>query len=184
MKVLIVTMLFGLMLSGCSTLGFGNGDSDTPEFRPVQDTDLVSQSYTAAESLLTQVPWLKEHRQPLLTGTFVDINDLRDSSGLGRMIAEQVASRFVQEGFTVVEMRLRQNVYIQETGGEFVLSREVRDLSRVHNAGAVIAGTYAVGRRNVYVSARLVRAADNLVLASYDYSVPIGPDTRALLASQ
>jgi TolB-like protein len=97
------------------------------------------------------------------------------------MVAEQISSRFTQEGFTVIEMRLRQNVFIQETQGEFVLSREVRDLSRTHNAGAVIAGTYAVGRRNVYINARLVRAADNLVLASYDYIIPLGPDTRALL---
>lgn len=186
MKALSITALFGLMLllSGCASLGLGNGDSDTADFQPVRDTDLVSQSYTAAEALLTQVPWLKEHRQPLLAGTFVDINDLRGSSGLGRIVAEQVSSRFTQEGFTVVEMRLRQNVFIQETGGEFVLSREVRDLSRTHNAGAVIAGTYALGRRNVYVSARLIRAADSLVLASYDYSIPIGPDTRALLAGQ
>ncbi len=181
MKRLLVVPLLGivLILSGCTL--WGNNNSDTPAFQPVQDTDLVAQSYTAAEALLTQVPWLGEQRQPLLTGTFVNINDLRGSSGLGRMVAEQISSRFTQEGFTVIEMRLRQNVFIQETQGEFVLSREVRDLSRTHNVGAVIAGTYAVGRRNVYVNARLVRAADNLVLASYDYMIPLGPDTRALL---
>jgi hypothetical protein len=54
----------------------------------------------------------------------------------------------------------------------------------LHNAAAVIAGTYAVGRNNVYVSARLIRAADNLIIASHDYALPLGPDTKALLASQ
>jgi hypothetical protein len=65
-----------------------------------------------------------------------------------------------------------------------MLSREVQNLSRLHNAAAVIAGTYAVGRNNVYVSARLIRAADNLIIASHDYALPLGPDTKALLASQ
>ena len=103
---------------------------------------------------------------------------------MGRMIAEQISSRFAQDGFTMVEMKLRRNVFIQQQGGEFVLSREVQNLSQVHNAAAVIAGTYAVGRRTVYINARLVRAADNLVLAAYDYSMPLGPDAKALLASE
>ncbi|MCB1809396.1 MAG: hypothetical protein KDJ99_30830, partial [Candidatus Competibacteraceae bacterium] len=157
---------------------------DVPKYQQVRDSDLVSQSYTAAEALLEQVPWLKENRQPLLTGTFVNINSMEDSSAMGRMIAEQISSRFAQDGFTMVEMKLRRNVFIQQQGGEFVLSREVQNLSQVHNAAAVIAGTYAVGRRTVYINARLVRAADNLVLAAYDYSMPLGPDAKALLASE
>lgn len=175
-------LIFGLTLGllGCAS----SGSDEAPQYRPVQDADLVSSNYQAAEALLKQVPWLKQYRQPLLTATFADISALESSSPLGRMLAEQISSRFAQEGFTMVEMRLRQNVFIQQDNGEFVLSREVRDLSRVHNAQAVIAGTYAVGRRNVYVSARLVRAADNLVLASYDYSLPLGPDAKALLASR
>lgn len=178
-RAFIMAVLMTLLL-GCAS----SGSSEAPQYRPIADTDLVSNSYTAAEALLKQVPWLKKYHQPLLTASFADINSLDSSSGLGRMIAEQISSRFAQEGFTMVEMRLRRNVFIQKNSGEFVLSREVKDLSRVHNAAAVIAGTYAVGRRNVYVSARLIRAADNLVLASYDYSLPMGPDVKALLASQ
>jgi len=48
----------------------------------------------------------------------------------------------------------------------------------------VIAGTYAVGRQSVFVNARLIRATDNLVLASYDYVLPLGPDAKALIAAQ
>ncbi|MDX1605297.1 MAG: FlgO family outer membrane protein [Candidatus Competibacterales bacterium] len=180
MKSLIAMLGVLVLLAGCAS----NGESDAPTFQPVRDDDLVSRSYEAAEALLAQVPWIRDNRQPLLTGTFVNINSLENSSALGRIVAEQISSRFAQDGFTMVEMKLRQNVFIQQNGGEFVLSREVRNLSRVHNAQAVIAGTYAVGRRNVYVTARLIRAADNLVLAAYDYSMPLGPDAKALLASQ
>lgn len=149
-----------------------------------QDTDLIDSSYQAAEALLQQVPWIREQHQPLLVATFVNVNSLENSSGLGRMIAEQVASRFAQEGFTVIEIRLRNNIFIKEDAGEFVLSRSVRDISQRHNASAVIAGTYAVGRHSIYINARLVRATDSLILAAYDYSLPLGPDTKALLASQ
>jgi TolB-like protein len=77
----------------------------------------------------------------------------------------------------MIEMKMRNNVYIKQNGGEFVLSRTVRDLSRAQNAAAVVAGTYAIGRNTVYVNARLIRAADNLILASHDYTLPLGPDT-------
>ena len=179
-KSILTLLCAALFLFGCAS----SNEDDTPKFQRVTDSDLVSQSYTAAEALLKQVPWLKDNRQPLLTGTFVNINSMEDSSAMGRIIAEQISSRFAQEGFTMIEMKLRRNVFIQQLGGEFVLSREVMSLSQVHNAAAVIAGTYAVGRRNVYINARLVRAADNLVLAAYDYSMPLGPDAKALLASE
>ena len=148
----------------------------------VVDSDIVAASYVAADSLLEQVPYLREGQHPLLTATFVNVNSLENSSSLGRIVAEQISSRFAQRGFTMVEMKLRNNVFIEENAGEFVLSRSVQEISQAHNAAAVIAGTYAVGRQSVYINARLVRAADNLVLAAYDYTLPMGPDTRALLA--
>ena len=178
-KRILVLFCAVLFLTGCAS----SKDDDMPKFQRVADSDLVSQSYAAAEALLKQVPWLKENRQPLLQGTFVNVDNMEDSSAMGRIVAEQISSRFAQEGFTMIEMKLRRNVYIQQFGGEFVLSREVQNLSQVHNAAAVIAGTYAVGRRTVYINARLIRAADNLVLAAHDYSMPLGPDAKALLAS-
>jgi TolB-like protein len=172
--VALLTAIFGIV--GCS--------SSEEVVSTKKDNDLVVESYQAADFLMSKVPWLKEDRGPLLVATFVDVNALENSSALGRIVAEQVASRFAQEGFTVIEMKLRNNIFIQDNGGEFVLSRDVREISQNHNASAVLAGTYAVGRRSVYVSARLIRAADSLILSGYDYSLPIGPDTRALLASQ
>lgn len=155
-----------------------------PPNNATPDEDLVSNSYTAADALINQAPWLKENRQPLLTASFVNVNALENSSALGRIMAEQVSSRFAQQGFTMIEMKLRTNIFIKQNAGEFVLSRSVKDLSQSQNASAVVAGTYAVGRNSVYISARLIRAADSLILASYDYSLPLGPNTKALLASQ
>lgn len=181
MRNIIVLALATLFLAACSTSPFGSSSSDNSSRRIVEDSDLVSASYDAADTLLAQTPWLRSKRQPLLTATFVNVNSLQDSSPLGRIVAEQVASRFAQQGFTMIEMKLRTNIFIQENAGEFALSRSVRDLSRIHNAAGVIVGTYAVGRRSVYVNTRIIRAADNLVIAAHDYVLPMGPDTKTLL---
>ena len=180
-KKLLAIFCALLLLSGCSMMGYKD---DKKSSRRPADRDLVAESHATADALLEQVPWLKSNRQPLLTGTIVDVNSLEDSSALGRIVADQISSRFAQQGFTMIELRLRNNVFVKQRAGEFMLSREAKNLSKVHNAGAVIAGTYAVGRNEVYVSARLIRAADNLVIAAHDYTLPLGPNTRALVASQ
>ncbi|MCK7576917.1 MAG: FlgO family outer membrane protein [Chromatiales bacterium] len=93
----------------------------------------------------------------------MDINNLEMSSGLGRVIGEQIGSKFAQQGFTVDRDQDAQQHFRQAEGaGEFALSRSVREISQSHNAAAVIAGTYAVARQSVFVQARLIRATDNL----------------------
>lgn len=174
-------VIFGVVsISGCAAFS----DDSVPARPIVQDTDLISANHNAADALLTRAPWLKERRDPLLAATFVDINNLETSSGLGRVIGEQLGSRFTQQGFTVVEIKMRNNIFIKEGSGEFALSRSIREISQSHNAAAVIVGTYAVARQSVFVQARLIRATDNLILASYDYALPLGPDAKALIASQ
>ena len=178
---LALAMALGVIgLHGCAS----TADDGVPLRPMVQDSNLIEQNYQAADALLMRAPWLKERREPLLSATFVDINNLEMSSALGRVIGEQVGSRFAQQGFTVIEIKMRNNIFVREGSGEFALSRSVRELSQSHNAAAVIAGTYAVGRRSVFVNARLIRATDNLVLASHDYVIPLGPDARALVTSQ
>jgi TolB-like protein len=176
-----VALLAALSLG---VLGCASSADDVPVRPIIQDVNLVGASYAAADALLTRTPWLKERRDPLLVATFVDINNLEISSGLGRVIGEQIGSRFAQQGFTVIEIKMRNNIFVAEGTGELMLSRSIREISQSHNAAAVIAGTYAVARQSVYVNARLIRATDNLVLAAYDYVLPYGPDAKALVAAQ
>ena len=178
--VVALLVAFSLGIVGCASWG----EDDAPVRPVVRDTNLVDASYAAADALLERAPWLKERHEPLLATTFVDINNLEISSGLGRVIGEQIGSRFAQKGFTVIEIKMRSNIFVAEGTGELMLSRSVREISQSHNAAAVITGTYAVARQSVYITARLIRATDNLVLAAYDYVLPYGPDAKALVAAQ
>jgi hypothetical protein len=57
--------------------------------------------------------------------------------------------------------------------GEFLLSRDLREISKKHNASAVIVGTYGEGYERMYVSVRIVSPTDSRVLASYDLGIPM-----------
>ena len=147
----------------------------------VQDADIVGNSYQAAERLLRGLQQPLDMDRPVLVATLVNVADTRQSSDLGRIVAEQVSSRLTQLGYQTRELKFRSNFLVREGGGEFALSRALRDISRQQDAQAVVAGVYAVARDDVYVTLRVVRATDGAVMSSYDYRLPIGPDTAALL---
>jgi hypothetical protein len=92
---------------------------------------------------------------------------------LGRLISEQLSSRISQLGNNVVEMKLRNSVFIKQHEGEFLLTREIRELASAHNAGAVMVGTYADGNTFVFVSLKLIDPANGFILSSHDYALPM-----------
>lgn len=175
---LVTVSLFSVLLIGCQGMG-------------VRDRNLVSTSYDAADALLKgvkDVPDLEPRRggvytrQPILVASFVDIDNVQQSSTFGRVVAEQIGSRIAQRGYKVIEMKMRTgSIFVQERKGELLLSRELREITYQHDAYAVVVGTYGKSKESVYVTAKLVRAKDSIILSSYDYRLPVGADTKQML---
>lgn len=138
-------------------------------------------NYKAADSLLNKVQPKLPKNSPILVASFVNIDDLDDSSTFGRVVSEQFASRFKQRNYTTIEMKLRTNVFIRAGSGEFLLSRELVEISTKHRAQAVVVGTYAVASKKVYLTARIINVSDGCVLSSYDYDIPITNDVFKML---
>jgi TolB-like protein len=138
-------------------------------------------NYNAADSLLNKVHPKLPKDSPILVASFVNIDNLDDSSTFGRVVAEQFASRFKQRNYATIEMKLRTNVFIREGTGELLLSRELSEISTKHRAQVVVVGTYAVASKKVYLTARVVNVSDGRVLSSYDYDIPINSDVFKML---
>ena len=139
-----------------------------------ENNPLISSSYAAADRLLTPAAKkeLLNKDKRVLVASWVDVNQVSRSSIFGKMMAEQLASRLVQQGIGVMEVKLRTNMFITEKGGEMLLSREIREISQLHNAEAVVVGTYAdAGSSGVYITVKLVRAIDGLVISATNFLV-------------
>ena len=148
------------------------------------DADIKQTNYKAADSLLKN---LKKKRvklskdAPILVASFVDLDDLSESSAFGRVISEKIASRFNQKGYATIEVKLRTNIFIKELSGEFLLSRELAEIGTKHRAQAVVVGTYSVGSKRIYLTARVINVSDGRVLGSHDYKARIDLDTLKML---
>lgn len=151
----------------------------------VEQSDLIKSSYEVADALGRQIePPGPKADFPVIVASFVNIDNLEQSSTLGRSIAEYVGSRFSQNGFKVIELKLRDTVYIKESGGEFLLSREVKNLSTEHEVKALVVGTYSLAGDTVYVASKVINPADATILATHDYSLKVGRNLAQMLGKR
>lgn len=145
------------------------------------DSTIVAEAYKAADNLAKQSGVFVDDKRPIVVASFSNIDDLSGSTTFGRMISQKISSRLTQKAYSVVELLLRKDVYIRQKEGEFLLSRAVKNISSQHNAQAVVVGTYAVAKHAVFVTAKVVRTEDNVVLGSTDFTLPMTDDMSHLI---
>lgn len=160
----------GAVLAACSS---------TPPVDPDVRTDVIDANYKAADALLEGLQL--DRKQPLLVATFVNLEVLTESSRLGRLFSELVGSRLAQRGYLVKELKLRESLFMKQTQGALLLSREVREISQTQEAQAVIVGTYTQSSKMLYLSVKLVLPEGNVVLSAHDYAMPLDTNIKGLL---
>lgn len=170
LRLALLMML--VLLAGCA------GRDEPPPEPPSFNTAIEE----AVQRMLDDYPDLHRYT-PMVAATFVDIDNLKRSSTFGRMGSELFSSELARSGIAVREVKMRNSLYIEESVGELILSREIRKLVAVHDARAILMGTYAVGQREVYVSARIVRASDSLVLGTAHFSLTLDNHLRSMLGT-
>jgi TolB-like protein len=172
---------------------------------PTVDANYVRTAYNAISHLLaTARPAMGNHTQgtqgllddngmvghdtfdptrPVLYSTTVNLNDYARTTNFGRLMSEALATAMTQHWRSrVINMNVRQgSIPIEAQQGEFLLSRDARQLALDYNAGAVLVSTYSVAIDKVYINVELVNVHHNAVVAAVMFDIPKGPRTEALL---
>ena len=102
---------------------------------------------------------------PIAVTTFVEIDNLYQSSTFGRILAEQLISELSMRGYKVIEIRLSDAVQIMEDQGEMGLSREVNTLRGSQEIAGLVVGTYASSPSRVYVNSRIIDPRSSQVIS-------------------
>lgn len=180
MKTMFKIAVVGLALTlgGCAT------DFAAPSQARQGEIDFIAANYTAADNLLRLVAPKLPKGASVIMATVVNVDALESSSTLGRGISEQVTSRFSQAGYTMIEMKFRDSVYMKRNEGELMLAREVSHIAKTNNANAVIVGTYAEAGANVYVNLKVIDPNTDTVMAATDYMLPMTNDVRSMLGKR
>lgn len=149
--------------------------------------DLISFSYEIADELIDTAypPLIPRHPEmAVLISTFVDNNDLEKTSRFGRILQEHIASRFVQEGYTVREIKLSGSLSIDKKSGETILSRDLSQLTTEYKVQAILVGTFSRVNRTLYVSARLINPSNKNIISTDDFQLCMDDDLLAIFGLQ
>ena len=167
-----------LLLGGCATQPPENTD-----YTSVSANAFVAANYRAADALALQLRGKLMDDKPLIMATLVNIDALEQTSMLGRLVSEQLSTRLAQGGMKMLEMKLRNSVYLKRGQGELMLTRELGDVAHTHNAQAVVVGSYAETRDAIFINVKVIQPATNLVLAGHDYVLAKEGTVRSMLQS-
>jgi hypothetical protein len=179
---IVLVFIFSLSLASCASF---NGT----RFEGLLGThhNLIDLAYSIAEDLESQAyPPLTPRNpdQPILTTTFVSNNNLDETSKFSRILQEHLTSRFVQMGYTVREIKLRNNLQIEPGHGEKILSRRLQDIQPSQKAQAVSVGTYSLTNDAIYISARLINPENANIISSNDYIIALNKNTLAMFGAR
>lgn len=168
----VVAFAIALLFAGCQ---------GTAGPRPSKDQPLET-AYWAVDALLDQAPG-ESGLGRVLVATIVDINAVNQTSMFGRQFAEFLTSRLTQRSVDVIHATVRQDHMLIKQDGQFLLSRDIRNLAADRNAKTVLVGTYGTTTKDVIMSLRLVSTVDDATLAAVDFCLERSGATQEMLAA-
>jgi len=148
------------------------------------ESDMKSIAFNVADNLQLNMLYPLDKVVPIMCTSLVEMDDFQSSSAFGRLMGEQIASRFSQHGYKIIELRMSKNTLMMHQNNVLALTEDIRELSTSHNAQAVIVGMYTIVRDEVYISTRLINAADHSLVSSCETTVPFSQTLRELISDR
>lgn len=151
------------ILQGCEAVAAGTaGTYINQKLGEKPPMTLISYNYGAADMLASQSRNMISTQTMFETVPLVNIGEKPMGTGLGRVIVDQVGTRFTQLGYQVVP--------------DSTLTGKRTPTGKA----AVIGGTYAVVGKKILVNLRLQQAGGGKLLGAYDYEIPVSREVREL----
>jgi TolB-like protein len=125
----------------------------------------------------------KYFSQPTIVSSFVSLDNLKESSQFGRLIAESLIHELQVRNWTVVEIKMAKTMAIN-SNGEFSLSRNVDEIRKKYRARSIVTGTYSVSADTVIVNGKVLNIDSGIVLSTAQISVPLDSVSSMVFANQ
>lgn len=167
MKRILFLGAVAAALAGCASQ-----PNDFDEMPLAVASSSIYRVQAATDNLASALKRANLGSAPVLVASLVRVDNLKASSTMGKIVGEQIGARLAARGIPVHEVKLRDSLFVSERGGEFILSREAKDLSAAYRAKVVVAGTYAVSGNQVLVTLKAIDANTGVVVAGNSFSVP------------
>lgn len=103
--------------------------------------------------------------RPTVITSFANIDNLSESSSLGRLIGEHLMHELQVRAWRVADIRFTRDLIVNDQG-EFALSRDVKQLRESYPVANVVTGTYRSTIDGVLVNVRVIDSTNGHVISS------------------
>jgi TolB-like protein len=110
--------------------------------------------------------------EPTVVTTFVNLDNMKETSTLGRLLAENLMHELQVRGWRVFDIRLAKDIVVKPQG-EFSITRDIKNVRNYYVVNSVITGTYAITSNAVIVNARIIDVKTGVVVSSGQIVLPI-----------
>lgn len=114
----------------------------------------------------------KYYANPVIITSFVNLDNVKKTSGLGRLISESLMHELQVRKWNVIDIRLVKEVIV-EPSGEFSLSRDIKKIKDSYNIRGIVTGTYSMVDEQVVVNARVMDIDSGIVVSSGQMALPL-----------
>ncbi|MBN2331856.1 MAG: hypothetical protein JXO49_06940 [Deltaproteobacteria bacterium] len=136
--------------------------ADMTQFMEDITADLLQ--YFLDQELIKNAALKQDYR--FLYSSFVDQSNYDETTPLGRLLGDALATNIQNEGFQVIEIRLSKAMRIHKEYGIVALSQDLQKLMDEHQASFIITGSYTLTPVGVYVSAKIIGKTSQIIYSS------------------
>ena len=124
-----------------------------------------------ADQLLRNMD-VDQGKYPVIVTTFVNLNNFKETSDLGRLLKENLIHELQVRGWKVVDINYMPKIKVNKNG-EFVLTRDMRKLAKKYKVSSILVGTYAIVDNALIVNARVINAKNGIVISTGQFEIPL-----------
>lgn len=123
----------------------------------------------------------KHHTARVAIVGAVPLSDLKRETEFGRITAEYLLTDLADRGIKVSELRLGREINILAQTGEFILSRNIKELANNNQRlDYVVVSTFSNTRKTLILQGRLVSLKDGIIKSSWRYTMPLNRELLGL----
>ncbi|PHS89149.1 hypothetical protein AAW02_08010 [Aeromonas dhakensis] len=168
MNKLITALALALALAGCGT---------DPINRDLGDPRQAAQGMELNWLVARMTDQLMERKslttltEPIAVASFVDLDTLQDTNWMGQQIEESFIYELNRRGEVVVDFKLTGSIKVTPQG-DFVLSRNYKDLSPRLPISRILVGTFSRNSKGILINARIIDLRTKMVETTAQSMIP------------
>ncbi|SFP46973.1 FlgO family outer membrane protein [Hydrogenimonas thermophila] len=103
--------------------------------------------------------------------SIVNVNNYRQASNFGRYISEDLIHAMKINGFNILDYKATNSI-IMNKKGEYLFSRDIKNLKKERNITYALSGTYTIYKDSVTINCRIIDISSGVVVSTAQITVP------------